>query len=142
MQNALAEGTIGAAVMIDLEAAFDSAWRNGVIYKMHESGIKGRLLLACPSYLNDRISRNLVNEHVGDWIYTTFGFPQGALLSTFFFLITTHVLKVPKHPPPPSLTDSSCPETETLSVSAVKGTKCPNKVSPNSQTTYLAGESR
>ena len=71
MQHAITNNKIGVALLMDLEGAFDNAWREGVIYKLSLAGIKGKLLLSCNSYLQDRFSRNLVNKDAGNWIQST-----------------------------------------------------------------------
>ena len=57
----------GAAVMAELEGAFDATWRKGLIYKFYKAGIKGMLLTILDSFLTNRFSRNLVNGYVSQW---------------------------------------------------------------------------
>ncbi len=75
------------ATLIDLEGAFDTLWREGVIYSMHEIGVRGRLLCYASSFLEDRKSRLLVNTHTGDWFTTSIGVPQGAVISPILFIV-------------------------------------------------------
>ena len=110
MSNAINNNKIGAAVMADLEGAFDAIWRNGIVFKLANAHITGRLLLICNSFLHDRFSRNLVNSHVSEWIQTHIGVPQGSLLSVIFFLVYTNDLSAkPSNLPPPNPQD---PEEE------------------------------
>ena len=73
--------------MIDLEGAFDAVWRNGVLYKLHKLGIKGRLWLAIHSYFHNRFTRNKINSFTSDWIPTLLGVPQGSILAVILFII-------------------------------------------------------
>ncbi len=74
------------ATLIDLEGAFDTLWREGVIYSMHNMGVRGRLLCYAASFLQGRKSRLLVNTYTGDWFSTSIGVPQGAVISPILFI--------------------------------------------------------
>ena len=87
IQEAFKNKQKAAAVFIDLEGAFDAIWRNGVLYKLLELGIIGKLWLTIADFLSDRYSRNLVNTHTSEWIKTELGSPQGSILSVFLFLV-------------------------------------------------------
>jgi ribonuclease HI len=71
---------------IDLEGAFDKVWRNGIIYKLKEAGLSGRLLLFIASYLEDRKVRNKVKSFTSDWICSDIGVPQGSVLGPILFI--------------------------------------------------------
>ena len=73
MSHAISSGKYGIAVMIYLEGAFDTVWREGVIYKLHKAAINN-LLSVSSSFLNDRYSRNLMDSHTSDWFQTTSGY--------------------------------------------------------------------
>ncbi len=73
------------AAMVDLHAAFDTIWRKGLIYKLHEMGIRGRLLLYVDSFLTNRKSKLLVNSHES-WAETNIGVPQGSIISPILFV--------------------------------------------------------
>ena len=55
-------------IIADLEGAFDTVWKEGVIYK---SGINNNLLSVFSSLLSGRYSRNLVNSHTNNWSQIT-----------------------------------------------------------------------
>ena len=76
--------------LIDLEWAFDSVWRNGVLYKLWKVGIRGRMLISLHSFLTNRFSRSLVNSHCSEWIQTDIGVPQGSLLAVILFIFHIH----------------------------------------------------
>ena len=44
-------GHYGAAVMADLEGAFDATWGKDLIYKLYKAGVKGMLLTILDSFL-------------------------------------------------------------------------------------------
>jgi ribonuclease HI len=87
IQHAFKEGKHTACAFLDLEGAFDAVWRNGVLYKLLQLGIKGRLWLIIANYFDNRKSRNLVNTHVSEWIITEVGVPQGSILAVILFLV-------------------------------------------------------
>ena len=79
----------GAAVMADLEGAFDATRRKGLIYKLYKTGLEGMLLAILDSFLTNRFSRNLVNGYVSEWFESNYGLPQGSILSPVLFLVFT-----------------------------------------------------
>ena len=86
----------GAAIIADLEGAFDAAWRKGLIYKLYHSGIKGGLLILLNNFLTGRMSRNNVNGYVNEWFPTTTGLPQGSILNPILFVYTGDLSADPK----------------------------------------------
>ncbi|XP_063952156.1 uncharacterized protein LOC135153466 [Lytechinus pictus] len=76
-----------AAVLIDLEGAFDNVWREAVLYKLAKAGISGRLLLSISSFFRDRYCRCLVNTVRTDWQETSVGVPQGSVIAPILFII-------------------------------------------------------
>ena len=55
-----------AAVLTNLEGAFGTTWRKGLIYKLYKAGVKGMLLTILDSFLTNRFSRNLVNGQISE----------------------------------------------------------------------------
>ncbi len=72
---------------VDLEAAFDKVWRYGIIYKLMEAGLSGRLLLFIASYLEGRVVRNRVNSHTSNWLTSDIGVPQGSVVGPVLFIM-------------------------------------------------------
>lgn len=75
------------SVFFDLEKAYDTTWRYGIINDLYNFGIRGRMLGAIQNYLERRtfhvklgttLSREFVQEN---------GVPQGGVLSATLFLI-------------------------------------------------------
>ena len=67
LYNPFNMGYYGAAVMSNLERAFDVTWRKGVTYKYCKAGLKGTLLIFLISFHVNRFSRNLVNGYISEW---------------------------------------------------------------------------
>ena len=55
-QNSLNEGKTVLTSLVDLEGAYDCVWRAGLLKKLHDAGITGRLFLLIKSYLTGRIA--------------------------------------------------------------------------------------
>jgi hypothetical protein len=87
VQDAFKRGEHTVTAFLDMEGAFDSVWRNGVIYKLMKLGITGRLLLCIDDFFRNRYTRSLVNSITTNFIATDTGVPQGSVLSVVLFLV-------------------------------------------------------
>ena len=75
-------------LFIDFEKAFDSVWKRGLIYKLHNLGIRGKILQLINDFLiNRQVSLN-INGTVGPVRKSSdIGLPQGSALSPILFRI-------------------------------------------------------
>ena len=89
MCSAIRDNKYGIVVSADLQGAFDSVWRKGALYKLHQAGINSNLLAVFSSFFTDRSFRNLVDSYTSEWSFSYTGLPQGSLLSPLIFLIFT-----------------------------------------------------
>ena len=71
----------------DLEKAYDTTWRYGILKDLHDLGLKGRLPLFIQSFLEDRTMQVRVGSTLSDLYYQEQGVPQGSILSTTLFNI-------------------------------------------------------
>ena len=75
-------------LFIDFEKAFDSVWQKGLLVKLHDLGIKGKILNLINSFLMNRIVSLNINGKVGDpRKCSDVGVPQGSALSPILFRI-------------------------------------------------------
>ncbi len=79
-------GKYTVAAFVDLQGAFDSVWRKGLVYQLYQMGVRGRMLIYINSYLEHRKSKMLVNSHISEWIYSDIGVPQGSIISPILFI--------------------------------------------------------
>ena len=75
------------SVFFDLEKAYDTTWRYGILKDLHDLGLKGRLPLFIKSFLEDRTMQVRVGSTLSDLYDQEQGVPQGSILSTTLFNI-------------------------------------------------------
>ena len=76
--------TIG--VFFDLEKAYDTTWRYGIVKRLHDMGIRGNMIQFIDSFLKDRF----IKVRVGNTISSSYeleGVPQGSVLSVTCFAV-------------------------------------------------------
>ena len=74
------------AVTLDIQSAYDTVWRAGLVRKLAEAGVEGYLVRWTQSFLTDRIAMLEVGEHTRE-VLTSCGVPQGSPLSPTLFLV-------------------------------------------------------
>ena len=87
IQNNVKTKTFTAGLYVDLQKAFDSVWIEGLIFKLREIGIQGKLLKILSWYLSHRQTTIQVNETFGTAFNCGLGVPQGGVLSPTLFAI-------------------------------------------------------
>ena len=61
-------------VILDISKAFDKVWHKGIIFKLKQNGISGKLLRVLSDFLKDRKQRVILNGQFSSW--TIFIFPR------------------------------------------------------------------
>ena len=74
-----------AVIFIDLKGAYDTIWREGLVYKLHKSGVQGKLLGWINNFLQNRSARCILDQTTGPTFTTSIGLPQGSVLSPILF---------------------------------------------------------
>ena len=75
------------AVFLDISKAFDKVWHAGLIFKLQQNGVSGKLLKFFESYLHNRKQRVMINGSYSDYANIESGVPQGSVLGPLLFLI-------------------------------------------------------
>lgn len=76
-----------AAVMLDVEKAFDSVWRDGLLFKLKNNfGVPAKLLRFIANFVTDRTFKVRIGVAVSSIGHTTAGVPQGSPLSPLLYL--------------------------------------------------------
>ena len=71
-----------AALFIDIEKAYDSVWRDGLMRKLKEKGITGRIWCWIRDFLTDRSAAINMSGVKGETFCTAIGLPQGSVISS------------------------------------------------------------
>ena len=75
------------AIIFDLEKAYDTTWRYGILKDIHKLGLRGRLPTFIENFLADRTMQVRVGSSLSDYYDQEQGVPQGGVLSTTLFSI-------------------------------------------------------
>jgi len=96
-QQAIDSNHVMLTTMVDLEGAYDCVWRAGLLKKLYEAGIRGRLYMFIQQYLTGRTVKSTVNQHTSKEFTTKLGLPQGGIIVVFCFIfyITDMTNKIP-----------------------------------------------
>ena len=74
-------------VYVDLQKAFDKVPHKKLLYKLKQTGIKGKLLNWIGNWLSDRTHKVKYKGMVSDAVKVKSGVPQGSVLGPILFLI-------------------------------------------------------
>lgn len=87
-----------AAIFLDVEAAFDSAWHDRLRHQMLQAGMPPMLLRILSDYLRDRKMQVRVNNSLSDLYPIQAGVPQGGILSPLLYLLYVSEMPTPTNP--------------------------------------------
>ena len=74
-------------VFFDISKAFDRLWHKGLLFKLKQNGINGKLLLWISNYLSNRKQKVIVKSSSSSQQVVTAGVTQGSVLGPLLFLI-------------------------------------------------------
>ena len=90
IQSTLRHGEFLVVVTLDLEKAYDLMWVNGLLCKLHQLGIRGKMLGWLRSFLTQRTSQVVVGG-VGSRLFKCQnGSPQGGVVCPTVFIVMTN----------------------------------------------------
>ena len=80
------------AIFFDIQKAYDTAWRRGVLQTLHNFGLRGNLPAFIQNFLSDRCIQVRIGKLVSDPQILNEGIPQGSVLSCTCFLLAINTI--------------------------------------------------
>ena len=77
------------SVFFDLEKAYDTVWKHGVIRDLHKAGLRGQMPMFIQNFLSNRVFRVCLGSTYSDLHEQEMGVQQGSIL-----LVTLFTLKI------------------------------------------------
>lgn len=87
IKRALVNREVVVAVFLDIERAYDMLWKEGLVLKLYDAGIRGRMLNWIREFLVDRTIQVKVGGVLSDTVAVDNGTPQGSVISPVLFNI-------------------------------------------------------
>ena len=87
IREAFIEKEHAVSVFFDLENAYDTTWKYGIMNDLHDFGIRGRLAYFISAFLNERQFRVRVGDTFSNPHKQEMGVPQGSILSVTLFSV-------------------------------------------------------
>lgn len=75
------------SVFFDLEKAYDTTWKHGILMDLFNAGLRGRLPEFIGNFLTDRVFKVRVGACLSDCFNQEMGVPQGSILSVTLFIL-------------------------------------------------------
>lgn len=95
VDRGLNDGKLTAFVSLDLRAAFDTVWHDGLVYKMDQLGFPLPLIKVIRSFLSNRTFSVRIDKHLSASAPMPSGTPQGSVCSPILFNI--YLSDIPTH---------------------------------------------
>jgi hypothetical protein len=92
IRNAFAKNEHAVSIFFDLEKAYDTTWKYGILKDLFDMGLKGSLHTFISNFLSDKEFNVRVNSTYSDIQEQEMGVPQGSILSVTLFSIKINSL--------------------------------------------------
>lgn len=92
VRNGFAKNEHVVSVFFDLEKAYDTAWKYGILKDLFDMGLKGNMPNFISNFLSNRQFNVRVNSTMSDLYDQEMGVPQGSILSVTLFSLKINSL--------------------------------------------------
>ena len=93
IKTAEAKGKVVGAIFLDLEKAYDTLWKEGLLKNLKQLGIKGKMYNYIQNFGKDRTFQVKVVSSLSSTKTQVNGTPQGAVISPTLFNIAINNIK-------------------------------------------------
>ena len=87
IRDAFVCGNHAVLVFFDLEKAYDTTWKYGIMKDLHKAGLRGRMIAFIKSFLTNRVFRVRLGSVLSELHDQEMGVPQGSILSVTLFIL-------------------------------------------------------
>ena len=87
IEKSLVMKEIMVAVFLDIEKAYDTMWSEGLLIKLENIGINGKMYNYIWDFLSQRTLRSKVGDGISEEFMVESGIPQGSVISPILFNI-------------------------------------------------------
>ena len=74
-------------VFFDLQKAYDTTWKHGIMQDLYDYGFRGNLPIFIKNFLENRTIQVRIENYLSSKFSLENGFPQGSIISVILFLI-------------------------------------------------------
>jgi hypothetical protein len=92
IRNAFPKNEHAVSIFFNLEKAYDTTWKYGILKDLFDMGLKGSLHTFISNFLSDKEFNVRVNSTYSDIQEQEMGVPQGSILSVTLFSIKINSL--------------------------------------------------
>ncbi|GBN44998.1 putative RNA-directed DNA polymerase from transposon BS, partial [Araneus ventricosus] len=87
IRNAFIRRHHAVTIFLDIEKAYDRAWRYGILRDLYNCNLRGNLLIFIQNFLKLRQFRVRIGSQLSDYFVQEEGVPQGSVLSVTLFTL-------------------------------------------------------
>ena len=87
IRDGIIRGHHVVSVFFDLEKAYDTTWKYGIMRDLYNLGLRGRLPIFIQNFLSNRVFRVRLGSTFSELHNQEMGVPQGSILSVTLFLL-------------------------------------------------------
>lgn len=85
IRRAMANKEVVMSVFLDIEKAYDTVWKEGLMIKLYDAGVRGRMLNWIKDFLKERTIQVRVDGSMSSKENVENGTPQGSVISPVLF---------------------------------------------------------